>query len=63
MEAELALLRHMHEQRCVLLRCVHQLLTTAFNCGAELHALACGAVALLLQARWPLPSIQTHHMR
>lgn len=49
LEAELALLRYVHKQRCLLLRCVHQLLATAFNSGAELHALACAKVSLLLQ--------------
>ena len=49
--AELSLLRYAHEQRCLLLRCVHQLLAVAYDADAELHAVACGEVALLLQAR------------
>ena len=49
--AELALLRHTHEQRCLLLRCVHQLLFIAYDATAELHTVACGQVALLLEVR------------
>ena len=51
--AEIALLRYAHEQRCLLLRCVHLLLTTAFNSGAELHIQACASVSLLLQGGLP----------
>ena len=47
--ADLALLRHAHEQRCLLLRCVHQLLAIAYDVEAELHAVACGELSLLLQ--------------
>ena len=50
LRADLSLLNHAHEQRCLLLRCVHQLLAIAYDVEAELHAVACGAVALLLQA-------------
>jgi len=53
--AELALLRHAHEQRCLLLRCVHQLLCLAYDANAELHTVACGQVALLMEVRAPPP--------
>lgn len=53
LEAELSLLRHVHEQRCLLLRCVHQLLVIAYDAAAELHTVACGQVALLLEGQLP----------
>ena len=54
LEAELALLRYAHEQRCLLLRCIHQLLRIAYNFNSELHGMACGKVSLLLAGELPL---------
>ena len=51
LRAELATLSFVHEQRALLLRCIHQLLAVAYDASAELHAVACGEVALLLQVR------------
>ena len=49
LRAEVELLRHAHEQRCLLLRCVHQLIVVAYDATAELHAVACSELAMLLQ--------------
>ena len=46
--AELRLLEHLHEQRCLLLRCVQQLLAIAFvDSASPLHRVASGRVSLL----------------
>ena len=50
--AELRLLQFVHEQRLLLLRCVHQLLVIVYQNpqATPLFNVACGSVAILLQA-------------
>jgi hypothetical protein len=52
--SELHLLEHLHEQRCLLLRCVQQLLAIAFDdSSSPLHRVASGRVSLLFDEGLP----------
>eukprot|EP00966_Prymnesium_polylepis_P216802 5018551-Prymnesium_polylepis.1 len=64
MAAETRLIQFAHEQRLLLLRCLHQMLSIVYqdasapNYHGPLHNIVCGSVALLLQGDLPSRLLQ-----